>query len=753
MLQDLFCATRGSGRGGGSLRTLPWTALVFAGLAAPVGCARAPLPVDLVRGADSLLQEASVGGRDRAWTVAQAGKPVRINDVVRATLPASPPSRMRFKLAVPGGGRLSLACGIPNEFAGRPGIEFSVKVSRSGHELTLWHERIDPASNASHRGWVVADFSLAEHAGRETELILETQGFEDTAGDPRRAFWGSPAVTVPADEPPLAIVYLVDTLRADHTSPYGYARDTTPELTAFARDAVLFEAAIAHASWTKPSVASLFTSQLPGRHRAVQLRDPLDPGLVTLAEMLQGKGFTTGAAIANSVIYSEGGNFDQGFDVFAGLHGAGNKPSKLVPAAGVVDAALGWLDSRRGFPRFLYVHTMDPHVPYAPPAPFDRKYDPPPAPGHPGVDPRTDFKEPLDRQRMIAQYDGDIAYGDQEFGRFVRELKSRGLYERALIVFLADHGEEFQDHDGWLHGRSVFDELIRVPLVVKFPGNRDAGRRVAQQVQEVDVLPTLLEALSLPVPEPPAIAGRPLQAVLRGGAPEPPAVAEISHRGFVAHGMRTARDKYVQRFSPQEDELYFDLVRDPRESVNRIGEGGGRAQLLRRGVEAAMVANPFRHTLRIGGQGEFALTLKTRGWIEGVEAQSLGGRERTTLEANGRRLALVLRPTPDRSREISFGVRPRGAPVWLEGTRDGRPLRKGDVLVAQQGLVPDSFPYRIPDLEPPSEGDDETTANLFAPPPDGPGVHVWLTLVPGRTVLEMDAEMRERLKALGYVGN
>ncbi len=127
----------------------------------------------------------------------------------------------------------------------------------------------------------------------------------------------------------------------------------------------------------------------------------------------------------------------------------------------MVDAALAWLDARRGFPTFLYVHTMDPHVPYAPPPPFDRKYEPHPTADHPGQDPRSDYKEPLDRERMIAQYDGDIAYGDQEFGRFVRELKARGLYDRALVVFLADHGEEFLDHGKWLHGRSVFDELVR----------------------------------------------------------------------------------------------------------------------------------------------------------------------------------------------------------------------------------------------------------------------------------------------------
>jgi len=716
-------------------------------------CGRPAKPVDLVRGAADVLKEASVVGRDRPWVLTQSGKSIRINDLVRSTLPAAPPSRLRFTLDIPRRARLSLACGIPKEFADQPGVEFMVKAARAGHEQTLWRELIDPLSRPAHLRWVAAEVDLSAYAGPGVDLILETRGFEETAGEPRRAFWGSPAITLPVDDQPLAIVYLVDTLRADHTTPYGYERDTTPELAGFARDGVVFDAAIAHASWTKPSIASLFTSQLPGRHRAVQLRDPLDAGLVTLAEMVQAKGFATGAAIANSVIYSAGGGFDQGFDVFAGLHGAGNKPSKLVPAAGVVDAALEWLDSRRGFPRFLYLHTMDPHVPYAPPPPFARKYEPHPTPEHPGVDPRTDYKEPLDRERMVAQYDGDVAYGDQEFGRFLRELKARGLYERALIVFLADHGEEFLDHAGWLHGRSVFDELIRIPLIVKFPGNRHAGQRVAQQVQEADVLPSVLETLGLPVPEPPAIVGRPLQAVLRGGAPEPPAVAEISHRGFVAHGMRTNRDKYVQRFSPQQDELYFDLVRDPRERTNRIDGAGERARTLRAGVEAAMVANPFRHTLRVSGTGEYALTLKTHGWIEGVEALALDGGERSSLEANGRRLELRLRPRPGAPREVSFGVRPQGAPVWLDGTRQGRPLRPADVLVAREGLRPQALPYRIPDLEPPAEGEDQTSANLFAAPAGGAGVHLWLTLVPGRRLLELDTETRERLKALGYVGN
>jgi hypothetical protein len=400
-------------------------------------------------------------------------------------------------------------------------------------------------------------------------------------------------------------------------------------------------------------------------------------------------------------------------------------------------------------PRFLYVHTMDPHVPYGSPAPFDRKFDPPPAPGREAADPRSDYKEPIDRDRLIAQYDGAVAFDDQEFGRLMRELKSRGLYDRALVIFMADHGEEFLDHGQWTHGKTVFDELIHVPLVIKFPGGKGAGTRVKQQVQAVDVLPTVLETLDLPVPAPPVIAGRPLQAVMAGGAPEPPAVSEISHRGFVAHGMRTSKDKYVQRFSPDEDELYFDLVRDPKEMTNRIDEARERVRFLKGGIEAAMSPNPFRYTLRFEGSDAFEVRLKTRGWIEGVEPVGFGPADKYEIEGNGRKLILKVQPRGGAPREIAFGIRPQGAPVDLEGTRRGHPLAASDILIAQEGVHPSAVPFRLPEIE----TEKERVENIFAPPPAGrAGIHVWLAMTGGKKApAAMDHETCERLKALGYI--
>lgn len=714
-----------------------------------LACDRSPA-VDLGRAGERLL-EARAAGSERQALIEAGRRGLRIDDVLLRGYPAGPPGRLRFALDLPRGGRLRAFCAIDPRYHERPAVEFVVKVRHGDREQVAWSQVLDPISRPEHRGFVPVDADLGRFAGRRRELVLETRGYEQT-GDPLQAFWGAPAITTTPGakaRAPLAIVYLVDTLRADHTGVYGYGRRTTPELDAFARDAVVFEHAIAHASWTKPSVASILTSRLPAQHRAVQLRDGLDREHPTIARRLAERGWSAGAAIANSVIYAEESAFDPGFEYFAGLHGGDARRSKLVGADVVVDSALAFLRARAGLPTFLYVHTMDPHVPYAPPPPFDRLFEPHPTAEHPAQDPRTDYKEPLDRERMIAQYDGDIAFGDRELGRFLRALKDEGRYDDALIVFLSDHGEEFLDHGRWLHGRSLYDELIRVPLVVKFPAGQWAGRRVAEQVQGLDILPTVLEAHGLPQPS--DIGGIPLQRLLRGAEKPRPALAEISHRGFVAHGVRTEQDKYVRRFSPEEDVLYFDLQRDPSERTNLAGTKPERVRSLERYSEAGMVENPFRYVVQLAGRSPLALRIETRGWIEGVETAGFGPEERFGVVENGRRLELSVRPRAGAPREVGFTIRPIGAPVHLRGLRQGRPFRKGDVIVGGTAYAPGAFPFRLPDIE--SETDRNQGLELFKQPPAGAAVvGVWLRLPPGRTLSQLDEATRERLKALGYVG-
>ena len=158
-----------------------------------------------------------------------------------------------------------------------------------------------------------------------------------------------------------------------------------------------------------------------------------------------------------------------------------------------------------------------------------------------------------------------------------------------------------------------------MPLVVKFPrpeGRR--ARRITTQVQTVDVVPTILESLGLPHPRgldgPAAPARCPRPSARRSGPPS----SEISHRGIVAHGLRTDGDKYIRRFSPEDDELYFDLTKDPKEKIDLSVSRGERVRKLRAGVEEAMAPNPFAYVVRVSGKGEHRLTLRTGGWIEQV---------------------------------------------------------------------------------------------------------------------------------------
>jgi arylsulfatase A-like enzyme len=696
----------------------------------------------------SRLTSAQVVGEGKSFVADAEGRVMPIDDVILRVIPAAPPSRSVLRTDIPKGGILRIAAGIPEDKQSKGAVEFVISVMENGKAVTVLAQVIDPISKPEHRGYVNLQADLSRFAGKDRELVLETRAFEKD-GDIFRAYWGAPAISVDprvaVRDEPLVIVYLVDTLRADHTTPYGYARQTTPELGKFSKDAVVFEHAIAHASWTKPSVASLMTSRLPSRHRAVQLRDTLDSGQVTLAEMLDSRGFATGAVIANSVIYAADSNFQQGFDVFLGLHGDEGRRSKMVDTRLVVDRAVEFLDSRRGLPTFLYVHTMDPHVPYAPPVPFDTMFDPKPTPEHQGVDPRTDFKEPLDRERLIAQYDGDIAYGDQQFGRFIGELKKRGIYDDALIFFVADHGEEFQDHGGWLHGRSVFDELIHVPMIVKFPGGQGASSRVGQMVALSDVLPTVLESQGFPVPDPPSIIGRPLQGVAFSKVPEQTVVSEISHRGFVSSGIRTGAAKYIRRFSPQADELYFDLTRDPKEEKNLIAESPEGTRRLRSAVEATMQVTPYRYALRALTPKPQTLIVETAGWLEAVETAGLGLSEKAEVKNNGRLLEITLSPKAGAPRDIFFRVRPVGVPVTLHGRIGSYDLSPLEVFVGESGSHPAKVPFALPEL------DGDSVAGMFKPGGSKSGVVIYLDQPSGRAVQDLNPVEREHLCALGYI--
>lgn len=335
-----------------------------------------------------------------------------------------------------------------------------------------------------------------------------------------------PESSAPARRPPnLAtkrpvhvVVYLIDTLRADHLGCYGYRAGRTPNLDALARDGVLFAQCTAQSGWTKPATASVLTS-LPARlHGAMDFGDKLRPEVAYLPQVLQQAGYHTRAVVTNPFVTSTFG-FERGFDSFQFL--------PLGTSRQVNAALFPWLQKkdRPNKPFFLYLHTLDPHLPYA--EDFSEKQ----ALALQSAAHQQAFwgrPEPAlagQLGKAVHAYDADVSSNDAAFGELVAQLKRSGLYEDTLILVVSDHGEEFLDHGRVGHSNSLYQELLHVPLIIKFPNNRGAGTRVAELWQQIDVAPTILRAGGL-LP-PPAMQGQAYQPGLAPTDPFRPALISM----------------------------------------------------------------------------------------------------------------------------------------------------------------------------------------------------------------------------------
>ncbi len=341
--------------------------------------------------------------------------------------------------------------------------------------------------------------------------------------------------------PPNVIIYLVDTLRRDRLGCYGYSRPTSPRLDAFAESATLFVNAIAQSSWTKPSVASMFTGLWPPEHGATGFRRPLKDEFRTLAEMVRDAGYQTAAFVTNPNITPRFG-FDQGFDHFV---------RELSRSDRINELAFEWLEAERDDrPLFLYVHTQDPHSGYDPPEPFRSKFAPT-ADQMPAWTGKRNSRRTLlwpDEALPFLEdlYDGEIAANDQSFGELLDKLQKLDLLESSLIIFTSDHGEEFKEHGQWYHGNNLHAETLNIPLLVKFP-NQSSPRTVEATVQHTDLLPTILGELGLPVP--PDVLGRGLADPALSSAAGPSLSRIYSHLRLNTPDFRSVIDgdwKYIE---------------------------------------------------------------------------------------------------------------------------------------------------------------------------------------------------------------
>ena len=398
---------------------------------------------------------------------------------------------------------------------------------------------------------------------------------------------------------PNVVIYLVDTLRADRLGCYGYDRPTTPRLDEFARESMLFQNVEAQSSWTKPAVASIFTGCHPVVHGANDWPDRLSDEHRTLAELLAMAGYETAAFVSSAVVVREFG-FDRGFQTFEQVRKETIEPSGTT-SSWVERQALDWLDRRSerpdAKPFLLYLHTLDPHAPYAPEERLRSLFAPEVTDTSIGtVDAinRLAATPPPGRARELSDlYDAEIRGNDESFGRLMAALEDAGRLDDTVVVFLSDHGEGFFEHGRLQHGNSLHAELVRVPLLIRFPDGRGAGLRVPEIAQQIDVLPTLLHFLELDVPA--AIQGASLLPLLERSKPEwnRAALAHLEFEGRTWRSLRQADHRLLLRRRTAGAELerqLFDVAADPLEQRDLFATEPRLASRLESRFETAFAA-------------------------------------------------------------------------------------------------------------------------------------------------------------------
>jgi len=424
-------------------------------------------------------------------------------------------------------------------------------------------------------------------------------------------FWLSPmALQPPEADGPNVLVFLVDTVRADHCGLYGYHRDTTPNVDAFADRGVTFDQFVCASSWTRPSVASLLSGTYPGRHGARSLTDVMRDDVPRLATILEENGYVTYGLSRNANVnpYWAIGDEFYNFEYFGGMSGD----------LDVIRSLERKLPQMKGRKWFMYVHLLDPHGPYVP---DDVRYGPLADAArdeyaerileqvlHPGPDYKLFaeqghgieedmFDELLETRRAkgesappfqeairgaIDLYDSELYQSDAYFGRVLALLKETRQLDDTLIIFLSDHGEEFYDHGAWWHGYTLYEEVIRSPLVMRFPGDEHGGRRAGDLVEMVDIAPTILDYLGIKAPA--SMEGRSVWPVLEGDELDAKIGYATVYQEKPPTSLSSAQRKKLKVIVDHHagTESWYDLASDPGEtSPLTVAPAGGEALLAR----------------------------------------------------------------------------------------------------------------------------------------------------------------------------
>ena len=415
------------------------------------------------------------------------------------------------------------------------------------------------------------------------------------------------------DQRPDVLLIVLDTVRADHLSAYGYPRRTTPVLEALAAESVRYDLAIAPGTWTVPSHASLFTGLMPSSHGAYRTDEGLngvhglDASIETLAERLRAAGYRTAAFVGNDAYLDPALGMNRGFERY--------QTENTRPASRLVWAAQHWLRRHGRRPSFLFLNVMDAHQPYRPPPPYDRLF--------PG---KLDDVEPYPTERIaatgrrpdeatmqhyVSQYDGELRYVDDRLDELFATYRHLGRWDDALVVVTSDHGELFDEHGAVGHGGPPYHGLVRVPLLIKYP--RAARRGVVREpVSLADVASTVLATVGLPLLPgngPPLWErhGPVMAETMLPGDGVIRAVYDGSGRVLMDHQAGEHRETVV-----------YDLTSDPGQTHPQAAADGAAADLVEaaRDLIGRTPRRPPGPLVRLEADAGLAQRLRALGYVE-----------------------------------------------------------------------------------------------------------------------------------------
>lgn len=410
----------------------------------------------------------------------------------------------RVESVPPAGGVFKMGVGITRGVEGYQVSVFGMDDSGASRKVGVWYFRRDRTR------WEDVQADASSFAGRQVRLIIQVASWNPSGGQAREdysyVFFSLPRiVAAPPQNARNVVIILVDTLRADHTTHFGYKRNTTPFLAKLAGESATFTRAYSVTSWTAPTIASLFTGQLPHEHGVQSFETlPLSRDVRTLAEIFSDSGWNTEAVFGNPYI-GDGTGFDQGFDQFAqlplGLFQYGNEKWTTERAGERLKA-----DPPQPF--FMYIHYLDPHDPYTDSAGTPKWKVETSNIWKPLLSLTTTlyyhnrsdgiFRLGILRSWLLRaleeKYDEEVAAEDRGVERVLSILSEKGLLSNTVVALVADHGEEFMEHGGLIHGWTLYNESIHVPLMIRMPDGTGAGKNISNSVSILDVPSTVLRA-------------------------------------------------------------------------------------------------------------------------------------------------------------------------------------------------------------------------------------------------------------------